>query len=278
MKKLDLYQALWGMIDLPMNQEEDPIEVQLKKIEAAGFDGVLHFIDDTNEATLIRTYEITTLIQQSNLKLGLSCLAYSADDARWKIEYAKEQSAEFLNVMVKDYFITGKEATLYLEEIVRIGMENEVTVLIETHRGTVTQDLIRATEYVRSIDDMRLTIDLSHYVVGCELDVTNDKFEAHFDQLLRRTGSCHLRISNGEQVQLPIHLIEDEQLNNFMRWWKKGAKYYFEQNKAPLPIVVELGPTPYHQRLKNPQGEWVEACDRWEESLRWKEKIQAIVE
>lgn len=277
MKKLDIYQALWGMIDLPVGQAQDSIEVQLKKIEEAGFDGVLHFIEDMNQSTLDEVYRVTSLIKESGLKLGLSCFSYSVEDARWKIEYAREQEAMFLNIMVKDYFITGKEATLYLEEIIRIGEENKVDVLIETHRGTVTQDLIRATEYVRSIKNMFMTIDLSHYAVSCELEISNDKFEEHFDLLLQRMRSCHLRISNGEQVQLPLSLISESHLNNFMRWWKKGADYYFEQNNAPLPVVVELGPAPYHQKLKNDNDEWVEACDRWEESLKWKAKIQEII-
>ena len=43
-------------------------------------------------------------------------------------------------------------------------------------------------------------------------------------------------------------------------------------------MVVELGPPPYHQRLQNAQGDWVEACDRWEECLKWKDKILSIIE
>jgi len=274
MKKIDIYQALWGMIDLPLNKMADAIEAQLLKIEQAGFDGVLNIIYDTDEATLRLAKRTTELVKQANLKLGLSCEVHSLEDAKRKIEFAKEQEAEFLNIMVKNYFIRGEAATNYLREILTIGGKNQVEVLIETHRGTVTQDLICTTDYVKSIEHMFLTIDLSHYVVGCELDESNSDVEAHFDQLLSRMKSCHIRVSNGEQIQVPIHLMKSYQLDNFKRWWVKGANYYFEKNDQPLPIIVELGPEPYHQRLLSENNEWVDACDRWEEALIWKDKIK----
>ncbi|WP_336786206.1 hypothetical protein [Paenibacillus sp. MMO-177] len=39
----------------------------------------------------------------------------------------------------------------------------------QTHRGRITQDLIRTTGYIQAIPQFALTIDLSHYVLAGEL-------------------------------------------------------------------------------------------------------------
>lgn len=274
MKKIDTYQALWGMEQLPTPEAPYTIEEQLRMIQEAGFDGALNFIDDISSESLGESYRTSDLINESNLKLGLSCNGFGLEDIKGKIDYSSKVKAEFLNIMVKDYYIYGEDAIKLLKEIISYGKTQGVKVYIETHRGTVTQDLIRATEYVEAIADMALTIDLSHYVVGCEIGETNDKIEAHFDQLLRRTNSIHIRISNGEQVQLPLNRIGEEQLQNFLRWWQKGINYWSENARQDevLPIVVELGPQDYQQKVVV-DGEWVFDCDRWNEALIWKSII-----
>lgn len=275
MGKIDVYQALWGMEQLPTPEAPYNKETQLKMIEEAGFDGALNFIDDLSDESLVDSYRTSDLINESGLRLGLSCNGFGLEDIKGKIDYANSVNAEFLNIMVKDYYIYGQGAISLLEATIAYGETVGVKVLIETHRGTVTQDLIRATEYVEAIKKMELTIDLSHYVVGCEIGESNDQVEAHFDKLLKRTAGIHIRISNGEQVQVPLNRIGKEQLENFTRWWDMGVSYWKESaNEGErLPVVVELGPQDYQQKILV-DGQWVFDCDRWNEALIWKSIIR----
>ncbi|MBC7958916.1 MAG: hypothetical protein H7X94_03525 [Vallitaleaceae bacterium] len=272
MKKVDVYQSLWGMRDLPNQELPWSIEEQVCKIKEAGFDGILQFVDDFSD----ETQNLTELIKNAGLKLGLSCVGYHMEDIEGKIKYAKNCNAEFLNIMVKDYFIVGKEATLLLENILRFGKAMMVPTFIETHRGTITQDLIRTTEYLKSIPELQLTIDFSHYVVSGEISIPEEKVEECFDALLKRAAAIHIRISNGEQVQVPIHGLDDGLYANFIRWWQKGIDYAMSHGevKKPFPIVVELGPHPYQQKFSSPEGEWLYDYNRWEEALRWKNIIE----
>lgn len=275
MSRIDVYQALWGMQMLPTPENPRTVDESLKMIEEAGFDGALNYIDDLTEETLQESYRISELINTSGLKLGMSCHGNDLQDMKNKIDYTVSVGGEFLNIMVRDYYIYGDEAIRLLDAVITYGKEKGLKVFIETHRGTVTQDLIRTTQYVDALPEMKLTTDLSHYVVSCEIEFPDDKVEAHFDKLLQRMASMHIRISNGEQVQLPLNRVEEHTLDNFMRWWKKGIGYW-EENAGPddrLPVVVELGPLPYQQKILV-DGQWVFDCDRWNEALIWKSVVK----
>lgn len=277
MENIEVYQAIWGMEMLPTKEDEWTIEEKLDKIQGAGFDGVLNFIDDLNEASLETSYKTSDLIKKGPMKLGLSCNGFNLKDIKEKIDYAKRVEAEFLNVMVMDYFTLGQEAMALLKAIIAYGQAKAVKVFVETHRRTVTQDLIRATEYVRAIDDLRLTIDLSHYVVSGELGQPSDKVEAAFDQLLKRTGSMHLRLSNGEQVQVPLNRMAPDQLENYKRWWRAAGDYgqHYLDPGEKLPIVVELGPEDYQQKILV-GDQWVYDTNRFEEAIRMKNFIKNL--
>lgn len=277
MKNIDVYQALWGMEMLPSKEAEWTLEEKLDRIEKAGFDGILNFIDDLDEVTLANSHKASDLINAGPLKLGLSCNGFNLEDIKEKIDYTAKVQGEFLNIMVMDYFIIGQEAIELLKQVIAYGQSKKVKVFIETHRRTVTQDLIRAVSYVQAVEDILLTIDLSHYIVSGELGQPSDQVEIAFDHLLQRTGSMHLRISNGEQVQVPLNRIAPEQLEHYKVWWK-AAGVYNQKHLAPgerLPIVVELGPEDYQQKILV-DGGWVYDCDRFEEAIRMKEFIKSL--
>ncbi len=272
MKKIEVYQSLWGMTDLPCKESPWSTEEQVNQIKAAGFDGALQFVDDNAK----ETHALSELITSKDLKLGISCFGYSVEDVESKLDYAKKYNAEFVNIMVKDYFKVDKEATLLLEKIIKYAKNIGVLAFIETHRGTITQDLIRTTEYVKSIPELALTIDFSHYIVSGEIDVPNENVELCFDALLKKAAAIHIRISNGEQIQVPIHALKNEQYDNFIRWWKKGIQYSCSYGtiEKPFPIVIELGPEAYQQKIRTDEGVWIYDCNRWDEALKWKEIVR----
>ncbi len=277
MKQIDIYQAMWGMEDIPNPQKPYSVEKKLQMIEEAGFAGALSYIDDTSKETLEESYRVFDLIKESPLKIGVSCHGNSLEDMKQKIDYTKKIGGEFLNIMVRDYYIRGEEALQLLEETINYGIAKGVKVFIETHRGTVTQDLLRAVDYVEELEQMRVTIDFSHYFVACEIDVVTDKVEEHFGKLLERAASIHVRVSNGEQVQLSLSRISDELMNHYTGWWKtaiKNGQKELEANEN-FPVVVELGPENYHQKHLV-DGVWTYDGDRWEDALKWKEIFEQM--
>ena len=69
-------------------------------------------------------------------------------------------------------------------------------LFIETHRGTITQDLLRTIAYSRQVPRMRFTLDASHYVVAGEVTQPDaaPRFTEALAEIIARSSSVHARV------------------------------------------------------------------------------------
>jgi hypothetical protein len=147
-------------------------------------------------------------------------------------------------------------------------------LVIQTHRGRVTQDLLRTVGYARAIADARFDVDFSHYIVAGELSgPLSPEAEAAFDVLVERATMLDGRVSNGQQVQVAFtnpayraHLERTSALwKRVMVRWLRGA-----QRGDVFPFRVELGPPDY--AILGADGR--EISDRW----ALQKQMKALVE
>ncbi|MNE63407.1 hypothetical protein D3C80_1587540 [compost metagenome] len=176
-------------------------------------------------------------------------------------------------------FLTGEPAVLLLREMQHISKEAGIPVFVETHRGTITQDLIRTCQYVSTLADLPLTIDFSHYVVAGEMHTISEEGEKLLQELLSHTASIHARVSNGEQVQIdPGTSMEHPMMIHFRRWWLDAMRgYLINKNAEPiLPVVIELGPPPYAITMDESSSRKRELGSRWQQSIRLMELMRSL--
>jgi hypothetical protein len=154
--------------------------------------------------------------------------------------------------------------------------ELDVPLFIETHRGTVTQDLLRTVSYARQMERMRFTLDASHFVVAGELIAPDNspKFREALGEIIARSSSIHARVSNGEQVQVDVGDGTGEVVRPYIRWWQAAFRQWSTRAQPGdfFPFVCELGPAPYSITLPVPSesGERVEISDRFAQALVFK--------
>ena len=136
-------------------------------------------------------------------------------------------------------------------------------MVAQTHRGRVTQDLIRTAAYARAIPDLRFDLDLSHYFVAGEIGgKPGPEAMAHLEVLMERAVMLDGRVSNGEQVQVDMGLNADsEQTRVFAGLWKRVMTAWLKTARRGdlFPFRVELGPPGY--AIVDPSGR--EISDRW---------------
>ncbi|MFF2091316.1 sugar phosphate isomerase/epimerase family protein [Paenibacillus sp. NPDC058174] len=269
--RLELQQSWWAMIGLGENGKEWSMEQKFEKIAEAGYSAISAVMPPLEEAEkwqrLLERY-----------KLGFNTMAFPTkiEDIRTVLEQIRQFGpVQYLNLQVMDGFVIGNEAIELLSGLLAEAKAAGMPTFVETHRGTVTQDLIRTGQYVGALPDLRLTIDLSHYIVAGELNGPLDKAELIFDALLERTSCLHARVSNGEQVQVDVGPAGDHpMLPNFERWWRKGMTSWLQQAKPGdvLPFVTELGPPGYYAVTKRDavSGQELEVSDRWQQALLFK--------
>ncbi|WP_084820119.1 sugar phosphate isomerase/epimerase family protein [Mesobacillus campisalis] len=274
--RMDIQQAWWSMRGLGNEEREWTIEEKFAKISEAGFTGILgKTLPEPDEVNQWRQ-----LLDKHNFSYGINAVPSSREDFREFLKQAKDFGVQYINAQVMDYFVVGDKAVKLLHELLEEAFKAEIPLYIETHRGRITQDLLRTVEYVKKIKDLRLTIDLSHYILASEIRNYDERYEPYFDELLTRTSSIHARVSNGQQIQVDIgpngeHLMTE----HFTQWWRKGITYWLESAKPGdvLPFVCEIGPPTYaisKFEYINLQGE--ELSNRWEQGLLFKKIAEGI--
>ncbi|WP_063891845.1 sugar phosphate isomerase/epimerase family protein [Paenibacillus sp. Soil787] len=270
--RLEIQQAWWAMEGLGDGEKEWTMEEKFEKIAEAGFTGIVGFVPASSEAEQWRK-----LLDRYRFSFGALAFPWNRQDLSAVAKQAKEFGAQYINAQVMDAYVIGAEAERLLNDLVMETREQEVPLYVETHRGRVTQDLHRTIDYVNAIPDLRLTIDLSHYIVAGEINGDIEKVDPYFDILLKRTSCLHARVSNGEQIQIDIgpngvHPM----VKHFMRWWTSAFKYWLEQAKPgeSLPVLPELGPPDYAITTQPYLRSSREVSNRWEQASVLKQLLQ----
>lgn len=273
--RLELQQSWWAMGQLGEHGKEWTMEQKFEKIAEAGYAAISAAVPPPEE-----WQEWHRLLDR--YKLGFNAIAFPSrveDIVRSMEESSQFGSVQYMNLQVMDGFVIDPQATELLSGLLSRAKEAGMPTFIETHRGTITQDLIRTAAYVRELPELRLMIDLSHYVVAGELNGSLARAEEYFAVLLERTAGIHARVSNGEQVQIDVGPEGDHpMLPHFERWWRAGMRSWLRQAQPGdvLPFVTELGPPGYYAiTQRTAEGKEMEISDRWQQALLFKRLAEA---
>ena len=145
--------------------------------------------------------------------------------------------------------------------------EAGVTLLFETHRDCTLNDLHYTLRLIREVPEMRLCADMSHFVLDREMRLPlSDTDRESMRSILARSDCFQGRISNAEQIQVPIGFPQHQAwVRQFRDWWQEGIRMWRDRNDddATLVFLCELGPPPY--AITGPDGR--ELSDRWQEAI-----------
>jgi sugar phosphate isomerase/epimerase len=266
--KFEVHQSMWGMIGLPRGGPEWSMEEKFERIAAAGFTGILDFMPEPAQEKRYRA-----LLDRYGFTLGVHSFPRQVSDIVPLARRAKDFGVRYLNSQVQDSFVIDREAIDLLRGLHEACAEIGIPIYFETHRGRVTQDLLRTVSYVRALPQLRLTLDLSHYVVAGDVSEPSLAMDAAFETFYPRASCIHARVSNGKQVQVDIGDGTHGPVLQFLKWWDRALRAW-RANAKPgdlFPFVVELGPPLYSIT----EGER-ETSDRWAQALVFKRLAEKL--
>lgn len=273
MQALKVYQSLWAMELRRPDKFEWSDEERFQMIKDAGFDGVC--LDPA-------PHEIADTLAKKHLfeKHGLDCMINafpkSDTDLRDLLQLSKDMNATTFSIIGTVYPLTAKEALPIIRRWIAIGADMGVDIMFETHRDCITNDMFLTLELIQALPEMRLCADFSHYVLNRELALPLSlEFSRLFDKLIERSDCFQGRISNREQIQIPIGFPQHaEWVDLFKEFWLKGFQAWRARNPqdAEMVFLCELGPP--HYAITDANGH--ELSDRWEEALTIKEWVKDI--
>jgi hypothetical protein len=270
-QQLRILQSLWAMERRLAGQPEWPLQTQLKMIRDAGFDGAgVRFIDADFAG------EVTSFLRAHGMIWQAQCYPKSIDDLKPVLELVARLGADHVNLQpdVRPYRI--EDCIPLLEGWRRLAEQAGVAVHVETHRDRMTTDLFFTLHLLDRFPDLRLTADVSHYLVGREFAWPVDEVNhGLIHRILDNSWGIHGRIASREQVQISLRFPQHQGwVDLFMGWWEYAIRSWRKRAgpDAVLTFLCELGPPPY--AITGPDGS--ELSDRWQDALVLKDMVRAL--
>ena len=262
MQELLVLQSLWTFEGLSRPPCPPTLEARLDLIRASGFDGAGTLWLDREEARLV-----SARAAERGLVLEGLALPRTVDDLKPALEWGTAFGLHHLNVQPDMRVASLAEGVAILEGFQRLADQVGFPVYIETHRGRLTNDLLFTLALAEACPWLKLTVDLSHYVVGSEIVLPiSDETDARIARLLGQAAAFHGRVATSEQVQAEIGFPQHAPwVDQFSDWWQRGFAMWRSRSPemARLSFLCELGASPY--AVTGLDGH--DLSDRWADSL-----------
>jgi hypothetical protein len=258
-QQLKVYQSMWAMERRRPDGAEWPLQQKLDMIIGAGFDGVgLRFADRAFVA------EVTARLRDAGLTWQAQCYPRTVDDLKPVLALVAEFGCDHINLQADVRPHTVAECVPLITGWQRLAADAGVALNLETHRDRMTTDLFFTLRLLDRLPGLRLTGDLSHYLVGREFawPVTEEN-HALMHRVMDHCWAYHGRVASREQIQVPIGFAHLRHwLDLFLGWWEYGFRSW-RHRAGPddaLTFLCELGPPEY--AITGADG--YDLSDRWQ--------------
>jgi len=271
MRRLLVYQALWGMENLPGVDMDADLDGVLAKIFAEDFDGVGVSLmrPDRAEAVARGVHDRGKSFE------AIGFVFKRADLARW-IDRAQALGAHHLNVQIMTRPDRVSDAVALLAAFEAEAAQASIPVNYETHRGRLTNDALFTCRILDQMPGLRLTGDLSHYPLVHEMPLPVPPADlARMSKVIGHCWAFHGRVPGSHQIQVSIQAPQHQGWVEQMKaWWREGFESWIARSgpDAELTFMPELGPP--HYAITGLDGR--ELSDRWTEALMLKDIARAI--
>jgi len=270
--QLRVYQSLWATEQRRAAVPERPVAERFDAVKQAGYDGLaidLGALDLAAARACVREYARTGL---SGL---LTAFPTSIEALRPALHLAKDIGSPFVIVVGQVMPLAVQAMIPVVREWLRVAAEESMPIQFETHRNCITNDLFATLQLLEAVPEMRLSADLSHYVVDREMmQPISAQMQDYVLRVLARSDSFQGRIATRNQIQVPIAFPQHRDwLETFLGWWREGFRLW--HNRFPgedLVFLCELGPPNY--AITDASGD--ELSDRWQEAMELKRLARAL--
>lgn len=216
------------------------------------------------------------LLERHGLAATVTAFPRSVPDLEPAIGLARDLGARHLNVIGQVYPMTVEDGAATVRGWLGLCDKVGLPVTVETHRDSITTDLLYTLQLMDAVPEMRLSADLSHFVVAREFGwPISEEVRAQISLVLERADAFQGRVASREQVQLPIGFPQHRDwLELFLGWWQEGFRLWRARaaENARLNFLCELGPKEY--AITGADG--FELSDRWEEALSIKARVAEL--
>lgn len=257
--KILFFQTNWG--------NTQPWDAFCEHAKASGFDG----IDVWLPGEPAQQEALRAALQAHGLQLNLmhgtdNSLPFEESLARYKARLYElcAWKPVLINSQTGSDFFSKEQNAAFIRAADAISAETGVPVYHETHRSRFSYSLPVTLDYLEAIPEMRLTADLSHWMVVHEslLEGRNELLAP----VIARTNHIHARVGHpeGPQVNDPRAPEWKRALERHLDLWEQIIRKCWDETGRPMTVTSEFGPPYYMPALPYTQ---VPVSDQWEANV-----------
>ncbi len=238
-----------------------------EKTKAAGYDGI--------ETWFPKKLEDRLAADKALKKYGLQVIYLAGADKTVDFETSLIRYTEDLisiassapvaiNCHTGGDFFTFEQNKAFIDAANKIAKENDIPIYHETHRSRFSFNLPDTERYLKAIPDLKLTLDISHWMVVHEsLLESQDK---NLEEVIDRSYHIHARVGHAEgpQVNDPQAPEWQNALKRHLDIWETVIRKRWSENDRPVTITTEFGPPNYMPTLPYTQ---VPVADQWKANV-----------
>ena len=272
MRQLKVYTSLWAMQPHDQTGVKLPHDQVCEMVAAAGFDGMA---SDLGASDVAVAHAVRPHMEANRLTPLIVAFPKTIDNLEDTLHMAADFGAPFVDVIGQVMPIALDDMVPVISDWMSMSDRIGVPVQFETHRNCITNDLYVTLQLLDRIPEMRISADLSHYVVDREFWFPlSDQDMALMSRILQRSDSFQGRVASRQQIQLQLDFPQHQKwVELFKGWWREGLADWRARNASGDCIFVcELGPPEY--AMTGPDGR--EMSNRWKEAqviMRWVREI-----
>lgn len=243
-EKLLFFQTNWGN-DLSW-------DAFCEKTKSSGYDGIeVWFPNDTKNQE-----ELKTALKKHDLKI----IFLNGTNRSMPFEEGLDSFIKNLKKIVawnpvainchtgNDFFTFEQNKTIIDASNV-VSKKHGIPIYHETHRGRFSYNLPDTRKYLEQIPELKLTLDISHWMVVHESLLKNQDKE--LEKVIDKSNHIHARVgyAEGPQVNDPEAPEWKNAVNRHLDVWEKVIKMQWKYSNKPYTITTEFGPADYMQTL-----------------------------
>ncbi|MDA8900320.1 sugar phosphate isomerase/epimerase [Flavobacteriaceae bacterium] len=262
---LHFYQTNWG--------NTASWDAFCEKAKASGYDGIEVWTPRSEEEQAA----LKKAIEKHQLRLVLMCgtanqLSKSERIAQYTndLKTALAWKPDLINSHTGSEFFTVEENLEYIRIAEGLSKTANIPIYHETHRGRFSYSLLNCLEHVAAEDQLRLTLDISHWMVVHESLLEGR--DALLEPIIDKTRHIHARIGyqEGPQVNDPNAPEWKAAVDRHLDIWEAIIKARWEAQQ-PITVTTEFGPPHYMPALPYTQ---MPVSDQWKANTYMMQRIK----
>src|ERR1700676_5508175 len=179
---LRVYQSLWATELRRPGVAERPVAERFDRVREAGFDGMAI---DLGAMDIGAARAVAPEFARTGLRGLLTAFPRSIEELRPALQLAKDIGSPFVIVVGQVMPLAVHDMAEAIKAWMAISDQEGVPIQFETHRNCITNDLFSTLLLLDAIPEMRLSADLSHYVVDRQMmQPISPDYQAYVDRIL----------------------------------------------------------------------------------------------